>query len=308
MADNIFQRVIDIARGQNGYVEKKSNITKYASEIYPSVQGAAWCGVFDAWCYKQAGVDLRPWCWMPFVPSIEAWAKKIGAWRTDHAEMADLVVYGFGRSSGQHTGIAWPDKGAAGYRAIEGNTSASSAGSQANGGQVAIRYRGRSSIRGWVRMSAVLAHYGVSTGAGAPVTGSGTSGLLTVDGINGKGTAREMQERLKLTVPSIVVDSVFGPASARALQTYLHTKADGVISGQNAYCRTKNPSIRKDVMQLGNRGSNMVVALQKYAGVKSRDGLWGDGLNLQLQVMMNGYTAFLTPEDNGIKDQRLNGA
>ncbi|MGQ4548309.1 peptidoglycan-binding domain-containing protein [Dermabacteraceae bacterium P13077] len=153
-------RVIDTARKEVGTRETGRNIVKYWSETYPAWQGNPWCGSFVAWAWLQQGIDLRKI--MPgardiyYVPAIESWARKIGAWREDRAQDGDLVVYGFNKREGVHVGLAWPDERSSDYRAIEGNTSPGWFGSQANGGGVYIRYRKRRAIRGWVRMSVVL--------------------------------------------------------------------------------------------------------------------------------------------------------
>lgn len=161
--------VIAKARSQVGYQRKPSRWNVYARDVYPTVQSQAYCGVFAAWVIIMAtGADVRKVCWMPFVPSIESWARKNGAWKTSGQKDGDLVVFGFGKSSAQHVGFAWRDENAKTYRSIEGNTSPGNAGSQGNGGGVHVRYRSRSQIRGWVDLDKLLAAAGrkpsVSTG------------------------------------------------------------------------------------------------------------------------------------------------
>ena len=163
-------RAVALARAEVGTREGARNWSKFARDSYPRAQHQPWCGSFVGDIYRRAGYDSRPHVWMPYVPYIEAWARKLGAWRTDRAQDGDLTVYGFGKRTGQHVGIAWPDESTGGdsYRAIEGNTSSGDAGSQTNGDGVYVRYRRRSQIRGWVDMSAVLKHYGITAPPAKP--------------------------------------------------------------------------------------------------------------------------------------------
>lgn len=62
------EKIIEIAKVEVGYLEKKTkssldsktdntgsnNFTKYARDIYPSLQGQAWCDMFVDWCFVQA--------------------------------------------------------------------------------------------------------------------------------------------------------------------------------------------------------------------------------------------------------------
>lgn len=163
---SIPQKALTIARNEEGYVEGRNNWTKYARDQWPDVQNQAWCGSFAGWCFWKAGFDMRGKVWVPYVPYIVAWAKKIGAWTTKSGTQkdGDLVVFNWGgRGAVDHVGISWRDeRPGVGYRSVEGNTSPSNKGSQGNGGGVYVRYRKRSDIAGWVQMDKVLAHYGVS--------------------------------------------------------------------------------------------------------------------------------------------------
>lgn len=167
MSASIQSTAVTLARAEDGYKEGRRNWSKFARDTFPDVQNQAWCGSFVGDVYRRAGWDCRGKVWMPYVPYIESWAKKLGAWKTSRAQLGDIVVYGFGKSSGQHTGISWPDEATGGdsYRAIEGNTSSGNGGSQVNGDGVYVRRRTRSQIRGWVDMTKVLRHYGVTAPA-----------------------------------------------------------------------------------------------------------------------------------------------
>ena len=154
---SIQQDALNIALGEVGYQRQANRWNRYAAEIYPDVQYAAYCGIGAAWAYFKAGADLRKLLWMPFVPYIEEYARKRGIWKTSGQRAGDLVLYDWG-GDGQadHVGIAYPDPAAQGCRAVEFNTAAGSTGSQSNGGGVHVRYRGGKSIRGWVDAEGLL--------------------------------------------------------------------------------------------------------------------------------------------------------
>lgn len=66
--DKAIEKVILIAKNEEGYLEKKSNsqldsktanagsanFTKYWRDIEPSYQGQPWCAAFVSWCFMKA--------------------------------------------------------------------------------------------------------------------------------------------------------------------------------------------------------------------------------------------------------------
>ena len=64
---NPVEQLLTTAKQEVGYLEKKSNkeldsktanagsnnYTKYARDLYPSLQGQAWCDMFVDWCFVQ---------------------------------------------------------------------------------------------------------------------------------------------------------------------------------------------------------------------------------------------------------------
>lgn len=274
----IQSKAIDIARKEVGYVEgPKRNQSKYAADLFPSVDFQPWCGSFVGWVYDAAGFALGKVVWAPSTRMTEAWARRKGFWKTSGPKLGDIVIYGFGKSHAVHMGISWPDPKASGYRAIEGNTSPGSAGSQRNGGGVYVRYRGRKSIRGWVDMEKVLKHYGVAQAvAEIEAEQAGADGALVVDGVCGDDTAREMQERLKKHDPTLKVDGKIGPHTIKVWQKHEGTPVDGVISGQNSFCRSKMPAVRRDCISDGNNGSTLIRRVQENLN-KGGAGLVVDG-------------------------------
>lgn len=289
MATNIRAEVIRVARAEVGYQRKSNRWNKYADELYPTVQRQPYCGVGAAWAIYKAGVDVRGVVWMPYVPYIENWARKNGAWKTSGQKDGDLVVFDWGGDGlADHVGISWRDEKAKGYRSIEFNTSGSSAGSQSNGGGVHVRYRGRKSIRGWVDLDKLVAAAGAKT---VHVKAEDkASGAITVDGRIGRKTVQELQQRLKHINSKLAVDGRAGEATWKVLQACLGTFVDGVVDHQS-YKATELgngivPGKNWDYDGRGAKGSNMVRALQRKLGIEA-DGVWGEGTTRALQKAMN---------------------
>lgn len=185
------------------------------SYVYPqwANTGYAWCGGFQAAAYKQAGVDLMKCAWWFYTPYIKNFAISIGAWRTSPGSQkdGDQSLFDWGPDGViDHVGMAWRDPSSSLFRNIEGNTSASSGGSQDNGGQCAIKYRAFPPLRGWVDMRKVLAWMidtgrwdgkisdGSTSSTVAPVVQkkNSTDGnyLLAEDGVRGATTNARWQQ------------------------------------------------------------------------------------------------------------------
>ena len=291
---SIPQKALKIARGEAGYVEGRNNWTKYARDQWPDVQNQAWCGSFVGWCYWKAGFDMRGKVWVPYVPYIVAWAKKIGAWTTKSGTQkdGDLVVFNWGgRGAVDHVGISWRDeRPGVGYRSVEGNTSPSNKGSQGNGGGVYVRYRRRSDIAGWVRMDKVLAHYGVTTpkvpagGTSVPAAKPAKPAKLTEDGRLGISTVKALQSALGVKADGRACESTW-----KALQRKVGTVVDGAVSHQSYRAKELGNGVVDRCWRFtgrGSKGSKMVVALQKKLGVKA-DGIWYESTTLALQKALN---------------------
>ena len=296
MATNIRAEVVRVARAEVGYQRKSNRWNKYANELFPTVQYQPYCGIGAAWAIYKAGVDVRGVVWMPYVPYIESWARKNGAWKTSGQKDGDLVIFDWGGDGlADHVGISWRDEKAKGYRSIEFNTSPSSAGSQSNGGGVHVRYRGRKSIRGWVDLEKLVAAAGAK--AVAVKAEKKASGALVEDGRIGRKTVQELQQRLKHIVPKLAVDGRAGYETWKALQKCLGTYADGVVDHQSYRATELGNGIVAnkcwDYDGRGAKGSNMVRALQKKLGITA-DGVWGEKTSLALQKAMNKDQALFT--------------
>ena len=160
------QKVIDIALGEVGYLEKASksnlddktanagsaNITKYARDLAElsyfngNKQGVAWCATFVCWCFVKAygkAAALK----MLYQPTkaannAAAGCKYARNYFKDKGKLYDtpkagdqIFFYSSDKSSISHTGLVYKVDDKKVYT-VEGNTSSSS-GVVANGGAVA---------------------------------------------------------------------------------------------------------------------------------------------------------------------------
>lgn len=80
--------------------------------------------------------------------------------------------------------------------------------------------------------------------------------------------------------PKLTVDGIGGPATVRALQEYLGTPQDGIISGQNRNLAKYFPALKS--VSYGKGGSACVKKLQKWAGTTA-DGIWGEATSKAIQ-------------------------
>lgn len=161
-------KVIKIARAQLGYLEKKSNsnldskvenagnnnYTKYARDLYPTLQGQPWCDMFVDWCFVKAfgKVDARRLLggFSAYTPTSAQHYKDMGLWST-YPQPGDQIFF---KNSVRihHTGIVVNVKDGIVYT-IEGNTSSLDGIVEPNGGGVWDKsyLRGCTSIAGYGR-------------------------------------------------------------------------------------------------------------------------------------------------------------
>ncbi len=146
------EKLISIAMQEVGYLEKKSNsqldsktanagsnnYTKYARDLYPSLQGQAWCDMFVDWCFVQAfgqvaARQLIGGGFSAYTPTSAQYYKNLGRYFKGDPQPGDQIFF---KNSQRicHTGIVVKATNAKVYT-IEGNTSGAS-GVMANGGGV----------------------------------------------------------------------------------------------------------------------------------------------------------------------------
>lgn len=148
--DKEIEKVILIAKNEEGYLEKKSNnqldnktanagsanYTKYWRDIKPDYQGQPWCAAFISWCFMKAfGLDnakklLKHWPYV-YCPTLG----KLFA-RNANPKIGDVVIF-YHNGMFTHTGLVTAVIGDRFYT-IEGNTSGAS-GIIANGGGVCAK-------------------------------------------------------------------------------------------------------------------------------------------------------------------------
>lgn len=136
--------LLAVERSQLGVKESPSgsNRTKYGVEY--GLNGQPWCAIFQWWCFKKVGIDLKRYSDNPAY-TVEL-AKDLAAspdWEViaveRQAQPGDLAFMGFrgGRAGIEHVGLVennrYPN-----FTTIDGNTGA---GSQVNGGAVQERNR-----------------------------------------------------------------------------------------------------------------------------------------------------------------------
>lgn len=269
------------AYSKRGVVDRRGDFVW--SVVYPAwayKTGYAWCGGFMVWAYRQVGVDLMKCAWWFYTPYIVNFAKNNRFWRSASSYGAQPLYDWHGDGVADHVGAANPDNASSLYRAIEGNTSSGSAGSQSNGGGVYERYRSRSRIMGWVDMHAVLA-WMIDTGRW-----------------NGKIAAITPKPDVTLTLTKtdkqymLRVDGSFGPASISRLQQVMGTPIDGVISKPSTVVRALQRFLNAAV------GSGHMRNLIRRATLEV-DGLWGAQTTKALQFLMGSWWPDLYKKHSG---------
>ncbi|MBD5169324.1 MAG: CHAP domain-containing protein [Oscillibacter sp.] len=135
---------LKVAQGELGNTESPagSNRTKYGK--WMGLDGQPWCMSFVQYCFAMAGYPL------PYktgsCSALLSWYRKNKPECIVTAPKArDIVIYNFG-----HTGIL-ESAAADTVTVVEGNTSASAAGSQDNGGGVFTRTRSKTLVQAFIR-------------------------------------------------------------------------------------------------------------------------------------------------------------
>lgn len=239
MANATAKAVMKQAILQNGYTEHPagSNKTKFGKLF--GTNGVAWCFIYEWWCGETAsGGNPFPHNSNAAYGQDEIVSKKGGKWVMKktasnskkkkglaEAQFGDCVDFDFGRNNKyrQHTALMIGRDGNH-YICIEGNTSATSKGSQSNGGCVAIRYRHYSEVCAIARPKySASAKHTIST----PYTGKVPT--LPKRGFFRKGDkgtqVKYLQNALKwATGEKLEIDGEFGNATLFAVIWLQHTQ------------------------------------------------------------------------------------
>lgn len=121
---------------------------------YYGANGVPYCAMFVSWCAVHAGIALDGGVFA-YCPTGEHNLRKAGrevsSWRD--AKPGDIVFFDWNKDGiSDHVGIVTRVIGGT-LETIEGNTSASSSGSQTNGGRVAVRLRSPNLVKTIMRPS-----------------------------------------------------------------------------------------------------------------------------------------------------------
>lgn len=152
--DKAIEKVILIAKNEEGYLEKKSNsqldsktanagsanFTKYWRDVLPEWNGSYWCAVFIAWCFMKAfGLEtakklLKHWPYV-YCPDMQRYFKL-----NANPKVGDIVIFWNSKKKEfVHTGLVTAVIGDRFYT-IEGNTSGASDVISNGGGVCAKSY------------------------------------------------------------------------------------------------------------------------------------------------------------------------
>lgn len=152
--EKVQDNLLRIAVGQLGVTEwpQNSNKVVYNTWYYGrQVSGSAypWCMAFVQWCFNQNGTPL-PYKTASCSALLNWYKKNQPKQIVTEPQKGDVVIYSF-----SHTGIVESASGV-GLRsgtitAIEGNTTSSNSGDQANGGGVFRRTRSKSTVTAYIR-------------------------------------------------------------------------------------------------------------------------------------------------------------
>lgn len=149
------EKLILTAKAEIGYLEKRSNsqldsktanaggnnYTKYARDLFPSLQAQPWCDMFVDWCMVQTfgqvpAKQLLCGGFSAYTPTSAQHYKNQGRYHKSHPQPGDQIFF---RNDVRinHTGIV-TEVTASKVRTVEGNTSGGSA-VIANGGGVCAK-------------------------------------------------------------------------------------------------------------------------------------------------------------------------
>ena len=137
-------KFLEVAQAEVGTAEgPKENETKYGK--FTKMNFQPWCGSFVMWVANEVGLKI-PNC--VYTPAGKSGFQGLGAWsnaETAKPKPGDIVFFDFapGGAAVEHVGIVLKNNADGTITTIEGNTSPEkkTTGSQANGGEVAIRTR-----------------------------------------------------------------------------------------------------------------------------------------------------------------------
>lgn len=140
---------IDMAISKLGYTEDPPNSNRTLFGKWFGMDGQPWCMFFVQWCYAMAGYTLP--CRTGSCSQFLSWYQNNMPFKVLTSDAPtkpnDIVIYKFG-----HVGMVEKVSGSmASIHNVEGNTSPTNKGDQANGGMVCRKDRSRSLVNKIIR-------------------------------------------------------------------------------------------------------------------------------------------------------------
>lgn len=268
-------KVIDVAKAEVGYLEKKSNssldsktanagsknYTKYGKWYGDNPD--YWCAMFVCWCFAQAyGSDAKDMLYGGYSAACETMrARFIKAGKYDkNPKVGDCIFFTGTRHSGaNHIGIVYAVDGSKVYT-IEGNTS---------GGSSVIDNGGGVARKGYAKTHSRIMGYGHPNYDASTVSSKPTS-----------STSKPSKSN------DIDIDGKWGKDTTKAAQIVFKTYPDGIVSKQIAKYKKYMPACLSsswEFLDSGYKGgSQLIKAIQKWVGV-TQDGLVGQNTIKALQ-------------------------
>lgn len=232
-----------VFRSKLGVKESPAGSNRTEFGAWYGMQAVPWCAIYISWGFYTAFrahgdtsplEGIRTAKGFAYCGDVIAHARKQGRFR-EEARRGYIVVYDFPGNADRfdHVGwVSWVDPAdPKRFRALEGNTAASAAGSQSDGGMVVEK--DRRNDQGYVHGFYDVPYTGTAPAApAAPVLGRtppwpGRVITLTSPFTRGKDVTA-VQARLNYRhdkmgetwVNVLAVDGVYGPASAAAVREY----------------------------------------------------------------------------------------
>lgn len=151
----MYDKAVDLALSKVGVKESPANSNRVEfSSWYGFV--SPWCAMFVTWCAVNAGSKVSfkkgsKYAYCPFVYHDSVYGIN-GLKKTTNPKRGSGVLFDWNNDGvADHIGffIEWADDKKTSFKTVEGNTSANNAGSQSNGGMVALRTRKTSDVIGF---------------------------------------------------------------------------------------------------------------------------------------------------------------
>lgn len=305
-------KVIAIAEKEEGYLEKKSNsqldsktanagssnYTKYARDVFPSLQGLPWCAMFVAWCLVQAFGKAAA---SAMVGGLSADCdevvqnyKNIGRWFKT-PKVGDQIVFVKDGDDYYHTGWVYKVTGSTVYT-IEGNTSNGSEVIPNGGGVCKKSYAlGNSKIGGYGRPK-----YDTAAAPISPATteqkgntlneNSKWTGYVTADSLNVRTWAGVENDTCSFSPlskgTSVGVCDTVNAEDGSAWYYILYGGKHGFVSGQyisKTKPTTTTTKAATQKLKMGDTGAavktmqKMLIKCGYSCGSAGADGEFGEG-------------------------------